>query len=237
MEAVRFLPEDRCHAQHTVTLDDRDDAYPCVGAGIPRRNAGSRRAPCEVHRPGVAQGLSLRADSLTKRGTAVMEHRRPLTTTYLTKRYSMATPSITGPAAAGAEPQPFEPLNVPASGKARKVFGQHAMDCLRDLVDFSQGSAYAQGIEAPPQQAADAAARSTPPKPKRAAPRKRAPAAVRGIDSAPLAEVLIRLQFFVERALDAHPERLQPLLARLGAFGGAPDSNILKSELQTLLSP
>lgn len=149
----------------------------------------------------------------------------------------MATSSIAGPVAAGTEPQPFEPLEIPVSGKARKAFEQHAMDCLRDLVDFSQGSAYAQGIESPPQQAAGAATRSSPSRPKKAAPRKKAPAASRGIDTAPIGDVLIRLQFFVERALDTHPERLKPLQERLGYFGGAPDSNKLKSELQTLLSP
>ncbi|MFY9476357.1 MAG: hypothetical protein WAQ08_01605 [Aquabacterium sp.] len=46
--------------------------------------------------------------------------------------------------AIGAAPvhRPFEPLVVPASGKARKAFEKHAMDCVRAVVEFSQESVY-----------------------------------------------------------------------------------------------
>lgn len=40
--------------------------------------------------------------------------------------------------------RPFEPLVVPAGGRARKAFEKHVMDCVRAVVDFSQESIYMQ---------------------------------------------------------------------------------------------
>lgn len=39
---------------------------------------------------------------------------------------------------------PFTPLAIPTGGKARKAFEDHAMSCLRAVVDFSQQADYAQ---------------------------------------------------------------------------------------------
>lgn len=49
-------------------------------------------------------------------------------------------------AATDARPvhHPFEPLVVPAGGRARKAFENHVMDCVRAMVDFSQESVYMQ---------------------------------------------------------------------------------------------
>lgn len=45
--------------------------------------------------------------------------------------------------------QAFEPLVAPPSGKARKAFERHVMDCVRAVVDFSQESVYTQDAHGP----------------------------------------------------------------------------------------
>ncbi|GAB1389895.1 MAG: hypothetical protein AMXMBFR78_11650 [Rubrivivax sp.] len=61
-----------------------------------------------------------------------------------------STAAAGAPAAAPAH-NPFEPLVVPPAGRAREAFLKHVGDCVRDLVDYSQSSAYGpQQPSAPP---------------------------------------------------------------------------------------
>lgn len=75
----------------------------------------------------IAQALRRLRDSLKRSGSPIS-----------------ALPSPSRRIAIDASPvhRPFEPLVVPASGKARKAFEKHAMDCVRAVVEFSQESAY-----------------------------------------------------------------------------------------------
>lgn len=44
----------------------------------------------------------------------------------------------------GAAPVRFEPLIAPARGAPKAAFEKHVMDCIRDIIDFTQTSAYDQ---------------------------------------------------------------------------------------------
>lgn len=79
-------------------------------------------------------------------GTALAQHLRRLREALKRAGEPVADrPTVARNPAADPASCPFTPLVIPPPGRARAAFEKHVFDCLRDVVDFQQTSAYVGG--------------------------------------------------------------------------------------------